>query len=184
MSLANARKSPSDSPLAADYSNTFVATPQYNLGLHDDCPLTSCFVKKSETVLVLLKSCIKAKPEGSLQTSVHMSFFFVMAAGASSTSKRAASTASPSDSSLSPPSTAQFARAVSDAAQRKDEAFMRKIFNRHATKEKLTANALIAALKDVAAPVLAVASSEGCDSAEYVFRRADAILSGDVDFSE
>ena len=83
------------------------------------------------------------------------------------------------------PSTAQFAREISLAAQRKDEAFMREIFNRHATKEKLSASALTTALKDVAAPMLAAASSEGsCDTADYVFRRADANLSGDVDFPE
>ena len=83
------------------------------------------------------------------------------------------------------PSTAQFARDISHAAQRKDEAFMREIFNRHATKEKLSASALTAALKDVAAPVFAAASSEGSlNTADYVFRRADANLSGDVDFSE
>jgi chromosome segregation ATPase len=83
------------------------------------------------------------------------------------------------------PSTAQFAREISHAAQRKDEAFMREIFNRHATKEKLSASALTAALKDVTAPVLAAASSEGsCDTADYVFRRADANMSGDVDFAE
>ena len=102
-----------------------------------------------------------------------------MGAGASSTSKTAVA-ASPS-----PPSAAQFARAISDASQRNDDAFMRKIFNRHATKEKLSASALIAALKDVAAPVLATASSEGsCDTADHIFRRADANLSGDVDYSE
>ena len=62
---------------------------------------------------------------------------------------------------------------------------MREIFNRHATKEKLSASALTAALKDVTAPVLAAASSEGsCDTADYVFRRADANMSGDVDFAE
>ena len=62
---------------------------------------------------------------------------------------------------------------------------MRKIFNRHATKEKLSASALTAALKDVAAPVLAVASSEGsCDAADYLLSRADANMSGDVDFAE
>ena len=83
------------------------------------------------------------------------------------------------------PSTAQFAREISHAAQRKDEAFMREIFNRHATKEKLSASALTTALKDVAAPMLAAASSEGsCDTADYVFRRADANMSGDVDFAE
>ena len=84
-----------------------------------------------------------------------------------------------------PPSTAQFAREISHAAQRKDEAFMREIFNRHATKEKLSASALTTALKNVAAPMLAAASSEGsCDTADYVFRRADANMSGDVDFAE
>ena len=83
------------------------------------------------------------------------------------------------------PSTAQFAREISLAAQRKDEAFMREIFNRHATKEKLCASALTTALKNVAAPMLAAASSEGsCDTADYVFRRADANMSGDVDFAE
>jgi uncharacterized phage infection (PIP) family protein YhgE len=79
----------------------------------------------------------------------------------------------------------QFARHISNAAQRKDEAFMREVFNRHATNEKISASALIAALKEVAAPVLAAASSEGsCATDDYVFRRADANLSGDVDFSE
>ena len=109
-----------------------------------------------------------------------------MGAGASSTSKGSADASrTTASSSLSPPSTAQFARAISDAAQRKNEAFMRKIFNRHATKEKLSASALVAALKDVAAPVLVTASSEGaCDTTDYIFRRADANLSGDVDFSE
>ena len=83
------------------------------------------------------------------------------------------------------PSAAQFARAISDASQRNDDAFLRKIFNRHATKGKLSASALTAALKDVAAPVLAAASSEGsCDTADYLLRRADANMSGDVDFSE
>jgi chromosome segregation ATPase len=83
------------------------------------------------------------------------------------------------------PSTAQFALEISLAAQRKDEAFMREIFNRHATKEKLCASALTTALKNVAAPMLADASSEGsCDTADYVFRRADANMSGDVDFAE
>jgi hypothetical protein len=62
---------------------------------------------------------------------------------------------------------------------------MRKIFNRHASKEKLSTSALIAALKDINAPVLVAASSEGsCDTADYVFRRVDANMSGDVDFSE
>ena len=109
-----------------------------------------------------------------------------MGAGASSSSKGStAASGTTASSSLSPPSAAQFARAISDASQRNDDAFMRKIFNRHATKEKLSASALTAALKDVGAPVLAAASSEGsCDIADYIFRRADANMSGDVDFSE
>ena len=83
------------------------------------------------------------------------------------------------------PSTTQFARATTDAAQREDEAFMRQVFNRHATNEKLSASTLIAALNDVAAPLLAATSSESSsDSADFVFRRADANMSGDIDFSE
>ena len=82
------------------------------------------------------------------------------------------------------PSAALFVRAISDASQRNDGAFMREIFNRHATKEKLSAIALAAALKDVTAPVLASAYSEGCDTADYLLCRADANMSGDVDFSE
>jgi len=81
------------------------------------------------------------------------------------------------------PFTAQFSRAISDAAQLHDEAFMREVFERHATNKKLSANALITALKDVAAPLLAVASSES-DSVDYIFRRADANMSGDIDFAE
>jgi hypothetical protein len=83
------------------------------------------------------------------------------------------------------PTLAQFARATTDAAQRKDEAFMRQVFNRHAANEKLSAATLIAALKDVAAPLLAATSSESSsDSADFVFRRADANMSGDIDFCE
>jgi hypothetical protein len=83
------------------------------------------------------------------------------------------------------PTLAQFARATSNAAQRKDEAFMRQVFNRHATNEKISASTLIAALNDVAAPLLAATSSESSsDSADFVFRRADANMSGDIDFSE
>lgn len=81
------------------------------------------------------------------------------------------------------PVTSQFSRAISDAAQLHDEAFMREVFERHATNKKLSANALITALKDVAAPLLAVASCES-DSVDYIFRRADANLSGDIDFAE
>ena len=83
------------------------------------------------------------------------------------------------------PTLAQFARATSDDAQRKDEAFMRQVFNRHATSEKLSASTLIAALNDVAAPLLAATSSESSsDFADFIFRRADANMSGDIDFPE
>ena len=62
---------------------------------------------------------------------------------------------------------------------------MRQIFKRYATNEKLSASTLIAALNDVAAPLLAATSCESSsDSVDFVFRRADANMSGDVDFSE
>ena len=83
------------------------------------------------------------------------------------------------------PTLAQFARATFNAAQRKDEVFMLEVFNRYATNEKLSASTLIAALNDVAAPLLASTPSESSsDSADFVFRRADANMSGDIDFSE
>ena len=82
------------------------------------------------------------------------------------------------------PTLAQFARFISDASQRKEEAFMRKVFERHATNKKLSASTLMVALEDVAAPVLATSSESSSDSADYIFRRADANMSGDVDFSE
>ncbi len=83
------------------------------------------------------------------------------------------------------PTLAQFAIAISNAAQRKDETFMREVFYRHATNEKLSASALIAALKDVAAPLLAATFTESSsDTADFIFCRADANMSGDVDFSE
>ena len=83
------------------------------------------------------------------------------------------------------PTLAQFARFISDAVQCKDDAFMLQVFNRHATKGKLSASTLMAALKDVAAPLLAATSSESSsDSSDFIFRRADANMSGDIDFSE
>ena len=83
------------------------------------------------------------------------------------------------------PTLAQFARATLSAAQLKDEAFMLEVFNRHATNAKLSASTLIAALNDVAAPLLAATSSESSsDSSDFIFRRADANMSGDIDFAE
>ena len=113
-----------------------------------------------------------------------------MDAGASSTSKgaAAASATGTNASSESSPSPIQFARAVAAAEQRKDDAFMRKVFDRHSdSKGKLALRSLIAALKDIDAPVLATAPSDGvssADSAQHIFRRTDANLSGDVDFPE
>jgi len=118
-----------------------------------------------------------------------------MGAGASSSSKGAAVTAAAaatgthaSSSSSESPSPAQFARAVAAAEQRKDDAFMRKVFDRHSdSKGKLTLRSLIAALKDIDAPVLANAPSDGvsaADSAQHIFRRTDTNLSGDVDYPE
>jgi hypothetical protein len=79
----------------------------------------------------------------------------------------------------------QFARAISEAARRTDEAFMRQVFDRHATDGKLSAGTLSAALKDVAAPVFAATSCQSSpDPADCIFCRADANMSGDVDFSE
>ena len=58
---------------------------------------------------------------------------------------------------------------------------MRDVFDRHAgSKGELSAPELMTALEEVKAPVL---SSEG-SSADSIFRRADANLSGTVDFAE
>jgi hypothetical protein len=57
---------------------------------------------------------------------------------------------------------------------------MRIAFSRHADSKGMLSNkALMAALKEVEAPVLTNGSS-----AESIFRRADANLSGAVDFDE
>ena len=60
---------------------------------------------------------------------------------------------------------------------------MRDIFNRHAdcnSNQALSAPALMAALKEVEAPVLHSSGS----TEENMFRRADTNLSGAVDFEE
>jgi hypothetical protein len=67
------------------------------------------------------------------------------------------------------------------ALKRQDEAFMRNVFTRHSgSKGELSSPALMVALKEVEAPVLNI---EGA-STEDVFRRADANMSGSVDFQE
>ena len=75
---------------------------------------------------------------------------------------------------------AEFTHTVTAAQKRKDRTFMRVVFDRHAgSKGQLSAPELMAALKEVEAPVLTNGSS-----AESIFRRADANLSGAVDFDE
>jgi hypothetical protein len=72
-----------------------------------------------------------------------------------------------------------FDRAFSSALRRKDVAFMREVFDRHADKGELSPAQLMAALQEVDAPVLLDDSP-----ADSLFRRADANLSGFLDFSE
>ena len=75
---------------------------------------------------------------------------------------------------------AEFTHTVTAAQKRKDKTFMRVVFDRHAgSKGQLSAPELMAALKEVEAPVLTNGST-----AESIFRRADANLSGAVDFDE
>jgi hypothetical protein len=60
---------------------------------------------------------------------------------------------------------------------------MRDVFNRHAdcnSNQALSAPALMAALKEVEAPVL----HSSVSTEETIFRRADTNLSGAVDFEE
>ncbi len=76
---------------------------------------------------------------------------------------------------------AEFTRTVTAAQKRKDKTFMRIVFDRHAgSKDQLSAPELMAALKEVEAPVL---TGDG-SSEENMFRRADANLNGAVDFDE
>ena len=76
---------------------------------------------------------------------------------------------------------AEFTHTVTAAQKRKDKTFMRVVFDRHAgSKGQLSAPELMAALKEVEAPVL---TGDG-SSEENMFRRADANLSGAVDFDE
>ncbi len=76
-----------------------------------------------------------------------------------------------------------FPRAISVAQNILDESFMRGVFNRHAdsnSKRELSSLALIAALKEAGAPLVLSSSF----SEDDIFRRADANLSGAVDFEE
>jgi hypothetical protein len=134
---------------------------------------------------VLLSSISHFWRKGGLGASSSKSLHLSEGSQTSVPGATAASVTSSSSHGPPSPSTCRIARAISDAMQRKDEAFMRQVFNRHAPEGKLSVAALIPALKDVDAPVLAAASSEGCaDAAEYILRRAEASTSGIVDFSE
>jgi hypothetical protein len=81
-------------------------------------------------------------------------------------------------------SLAEFAHSVTAAQNRKDQAFLRKVFDRHAgSKGELSAAALMAALQEIEAPVLASDAS-----AEDILRRTDANINGNmngaVDFAQ
>jgi hypothetical protein len=73
-----------------------------------------------------------------------------------------------------------FDRALSLALRRTDAAFMREVFDRHADNGELSPAQLMAALQEVNAPALSCEESP----ADTLFRRADANLSGSLDFSE
>jgi hypothetical protein len=88
-----------------------------------------------------------------------------------------ANSVSPLDSS----SFKKFDRSLSASEKRKDEVFMRQIFDCRADSNgELSSPALMDALKDIEAPVLAVKNL----SAEDIFRRSDSNMSGTVNFSE
>jgi hypothetical protein len=75
----------------------------------------------------------------------------------------------------------EFTQAISAALNIKDKLLMQSVFDRHSdSKKELSAPALMAALEEVEAPVLCSKTL----SAEDIFRRADANLSGAVDFDE
>ena len=83
----------------------------------------------------------------------------------------------------SPDTVTEFTHTISVAQNIADESFMRDVFNRHAdcnSNQALSAPALMAALKEVEAPVLHSSGS----TEENLLRRADTNLSGAVDFEE
>lgn len=96
------------------------------------------------------------------------------------------------------PACDHFARALSAAMMRTDLDFMRSIFSRHASFEGppcsfssqkyLSATALISALQEVGAPIIAAISSDvlaaSADVQREIFRRVDADMSGRVTFAE
>ena len=74
------------------------------------------------------------------------------------------------------PHTVQMDSAVAAAMKRRDENFMRQVFNRHADSNgKLSEPAVVVALKEIQAPIMLQGDT---------FRRADVNLTGLVDFAE
>ncbi len=97
-----------------------------------------------------------------------------------------AATLQPPYVTVSPPtsveSSTDYAKPMSLSAARRDESYMKTVFERHKDAEGgLSKTALMAALREVEAPVLS--TSEG-NSEDDLFRRADGNLSGSVDLSE
>jgi len=75
-----------------------------------------------------------------------------------------------------------YAKHMALSAARNDAAHMQAVFDRHTDVEGgLSKAALMAALKEIDAPVLSSSNGASDDS---LFRRADTNLSGYVDFSE
>jgi hypothetical protein len=75
-----------------------------------------------------------------------------------------------------------YAKFLALSADRRDKSYMQAVFNRHKDVEGgLSKTALMAALREVEAPVLS--SSEGA-SEDELFSRADSNLSGAVDLNE
>ena len=96
------------------------------------------------------------------------------------------SKAAPTSAHVSPPSSAEcptdYFKPMSLSAARRDESHMKAVFERHKDVEGgLSKTALMAALRDVDAPVLS--TGEG-NSEDDVFRRGDSNMSGFVDLNE
>ena len=86
------------------------------------------------------------------------------------------------------PNAVEMDSAIAAAMKRTDAVFMREVFERHASgtaKGKLSVTTLMSALREVEAPVLSCRHPSGSVALENdIFRRADADMSGLVDFFE
>ncbi len=79
-------------------------------------------------------------------------------------------------------SSTDYAKSIALAANRRDDAHMKDVFERHKDVEGgLSKDAFIAALKEVEAPVLFSSDSASEDN---LFQRADTNASGCVDLGE